>query len=223
MTDPRLDSQFERLRESPTPEGLAERLAAQLPSAVAPVRPLPPTWRRAAALFGLMLAVSVVLGFAAGGKGWRALDAMQRSSLVLVVGAGMIWLAFELSSRMSPSPRLFWNRLLPILLAPLAIVAWIALETPASGNSPLFYPICLAFTTAGVAATGWVTWRWLQRGFAPSRLSLFAATACGLAGFAAVEFFCPFVDAPHILTSHLLPALLAGAAVAWWMRRTSNS
>jgi hypothetical protein len=74
----------------------------------------------------------------------------------------------------------------------------------------------MAYTTVGVCVTTGLVSRWLRRGLvvsASARWGLAVAAAC--AGFAAVEIFCPYTGTGHILTSHLLPAAVAGAAAAF--------
>lgn len=221
MTDPRNEHNLDRelhqlsdhLRDAPAPPGLADRLAAALPAAVTPVRPLPSLAVRALVLFALVAAVALALGFGAGGHGWEALEPDQQYSLAALLAAGAVWLAWELAAQMSPAPYHRWSSLVPPAVALVAALAWIAWETPHDGDAPLFYPACLAFTAEATLAAAALAWLWLRRGFTMGRSGLALAAAVALAGFGAVQFFCPYVDAAHILTSHVLPAVAVGALV----------
>lgn len=199
----------------PSDPGLAARLVAALPAELSAVRPLPsPRWR-ALALLAIALVVAVALGFANTGKGWRALDAWQRWTLLGPVGLLACGLSWELSLRMTPGARLRWPAWQPAVIALTVVAGWACLEAPLAPMK-LFYWICILFTSAGVGMSAWALSRYLRRGLvteASTRVVL--AAAAGLVGFVAVEFFCPFVDAAHILTSHVLPGVLAGGVAAW--------
>jgi hypothetical protein len=203
-------------QHDPPPPGLAERLSAQLPGAAAPARPLPGPALRALALLAILGAVAIALGFITGGKGWRTLSNPQRLTLVLPLLAMASMLAWDLSLRMVPGSRLRAPHWLMALGVWILATAWTFTATPLVESSRLFYWICILFTSTGAAASAWALTRWLRRGFvtlASTRVVL--AAACGLAGFLAVEFFCPYVDAVHIFTSHVLPGALAGGLAAW--------
>jgi FtsH-binding integral membrane protein len=196
---------------------LAERLAASLPASVEAVQSLPNVWTRGFTLLAICGVVALVLGFVNTGKGWRTLTGEQRWTLALPLAALAFLLVAELAQRMTPGSR-FRLRPLSLVMAAFALpLVWSLTATPLVGSHKLFYWICILFTTAGVSICAWALARYLRRGYvteASTRL-LFAG-AVGLVGFTAVELFCPFVDAAHILTSHLLPGAL-GAGVAAWL------
>lgn len=198
-----------------TPPGLEERLAAALPAEMAAVRPLPGIALRTLLTFALLTLAGAGLGFLAGGKGWKAMDFEQRLALVSLLLLGGAWLSWELALRMLPAVRLLTSGAGPAAAALAAVCGWAWWLNPPGGQSRLFYAICLAYTTAGVALGFWLTRFWLRRGFrATGVFSWPIAASTGLAGFAAVQFFCPFLDAAHILTSHVAPAIAGGLLAA---------
>lgn len=221
MNEQELQRHLEKL--SP-PAGLADRLAAALPAGTPPVRPLPGAPVRTLITLLLPVLAAVALGFLAGGKGWRVLHAEQRVSLTLMIATLGAWFAWELSLRMVPAARLYTTGAVAAGVALSAAAGWAFYFTPAVVNSKLFYFICIGYTTAGVALSFWLTSLWLRRGLPrPEGFFWPMAGAAGLAGFAAVEFFCPFVDVAHIVTSHVLPAALAGLVAARLASKTKGS
>ncbi len=202
MTEPNFDLQFEKLRQR----------------GIGAVKPMPRLEVRAAILFLVMAVAALALGFGAGGKGWRALETMQRLSLAVPMAAAALWIAWDLAARMAPGSRIRVPALLPALAALAVIALWPFAAAPLHATK-LFYPACLAFTSAGSALGGFSAARFLRRGFcAAPGTTLLLAAAAGLAGFAAVEIFCPIVEGWHIVTSHVLPAALAGAVAGRYLR-----
>jgi len=205
------------------PPGLADRLAAALPARAAAVRPLPGAPQRALAFFGLLLGTAVSLGFALGGKGWHRLEAGQAAwllgpALMLLAAAAM-----ALGERMVPGARVRWRGEWLAAGAAVMMVAWTLASTQAVEQSLLFYGICLAYTSAGVLFSTWLALRCWRRGWAPGASGRWlAGGACALVGFVAVELFCPYQDTAHILSSHVLPALVAGLAAVTFFERGSR-
>ena len=217
MNESDLQRQLENLGKAALPAGLEDRLLAGLPAQVQPVRPLPGLAVRMVITLLLMAGAAVLLGFGAGGKGWRALDAEQRWSLLAMLLLFAGWFAEELSARMVPAGRLYAIGIGHVVLALAGVLGWTFFSTPYRADSKLFYLVCMGYTTAGVGVTFWLTRWWMRRGLPVVEGFCWPmAGAAGLAGFAAVELFCPYVDITHIVTSHVLPAAVAGLAVARW-------
>ncbi len=208
----------DRLREAgrtELPADIESRLLAALPTQILPVKALPGIAGRTAVTLILLIVAGVGCGFLAGGKGWRTLEPEQGLALSLVLLTLAVWLAWELALRMVPAARVTSNGAPAALLALAAAAGWAVWWTPIRADSRLFYAICLAYTSGGAAFGYWLTRRWLRRGFwTNTAFSWPIAGAAGLAGFTAVQLFCPFVDVGHILTSHVLPALVAGLVAA---------
>jgi hypothetical protein len=224
MNDQELQRQLEKLAQASPPAGLADRLAAAVPAGTAPVRPLPGLPVRTLITLALLLLAIAVMGFLTGGKGWRGLDFDQRLSLSLMLTMLTAWFAWELSLRMVPAARLYSTGAPAALAALVAAAGWAYWWTPVVANSKLFYFICIGYTTAGVAVSFWLTSRWLRRGFPQFQgFSWSIAGAVGLAGFAGVELFCPYLDVAHIVTSHIMPAVAAGLLAARMATQTKGS
>jgi len=186
-----------------------------MPPPDGPVRPLPSTPVRAGVIFAALLLTAVAFGFIAGGKGWRALGATQRLSLLapLVLLAALS--SWELAQRMIPGALIRVPAVASGMAAIVFATAWTLIATPHDEPQRLFYPICVVFTAVGAGLTAVAVSFWLRRGLMtePSTRWVLAA-AFGLAGFLAVELFCPYIDAAHILTSHALPGVAAGSIAA---------
>lgn len=204
MSEPNYERQIELLRER----------------GIAPVKPLPGTPVRALILFAIVAATAVAMGFGAGAKGWRALDAAQRLELVIPLLFAGLWIAADLAARMAPGSRIRTPSIVPAAVA-FALLATLPFALAPLRPMKLFYPACLAFTTAAVAVSGLLVSRWLRRGlFTAPGAGLLTASAVAFAGFAAVSIFCPVVEGGHILTSHVLPALVVGAVAGRYLPLT---
>jgi hypothetical protein len=213
-----IDPDYQPLRETQPPPGLAERLSAKLPSATAPARPLPSLPLRALVTLSLVALAMVGWGFSKGGRGWKALELEQQLSLVVLLVIPAALLAWDLAARMSPAPRLFWGPSRLVLPLLTAAVAWTIWATPYEGGPLLFYLPCLAFTTVGTAIGGGLLWFWQRKGYAWQRSAMPWALGSALVGFGAVELFCPYVEAAHILTSHVFPSAVVVVILHWVMR-----
>lgn len=210
MNDPDLNG---RLPVEPVPEGLEQRLRAALPAQFDAVRPLPSLSARVGITLLLLVVLVLALGLLTGGKGWHALDGLQRTALGSLLAAGLVSMAFELSLRMTPGSRLRAPAALPVLAITAAATVWVFGTVDFAEQSKLFYPICVAYTSIAALLTAWVLNRWLRRGLLTSPSRWIGAGAAGLAAFGVIQLFCPMVDVAHIVTSHLLPAAAVGAAV----------
>ncbi len=222
MTEPNFDRQLEKLRHVVPPAQWEAGMADSLAKGLEAVHPLPHPAVRASITFAMLMLVVVAIGFGAGGKGWRILTAFQTMTL-LPLTAIALWLSAELGWRMAPGSRIYLPAVLPALGALVAAVLWPFAATPLQPMK-LFYPVCIAITSVAAVALALLLAVWLRRGLftAPGAGWLLAATA-GLAGFGAVEIFCPVVEAGHIATSHVVPGVIAGAAAGlrlWrWLTR----
>jgi len=215
MNEHELNDRLRGAGQTELPPGIEGRLLAALPAQVLPVKALPGIAARTAVTLILLIAAGVGGGFLAGGKGWRTLEREQGLALSLVLLPLAVWLAWELALRMVPAARITSNGGPAAVLALAAAAGWAVWWTPMRADSRLFYAICLVYTSGGAAFGYWLTHRWLRRGcWTNTVFSWPIAGAAGLAGFTAVQLFCPFVDVGHILTSHVLPALVAGLLAA---------
>lgn len=221
MSDPRLDRELERIRAEAPPPGLEDRLTKLVPDVVAPVRPLPSLAMCTLMLCLVLLFAGIVPGVAAGAKGWKALDWAQRAGIAGVLGVSFVWLSFELARRLYPGARLRVPAMVVSLSTLAVLTAWVIAATGFQPNPILFLVACIAFTSVCALASASLVILCLRRGVivSPSSVAWLVGAATAMAGFVAVEVFCKIVETAHILTSHVLPAILVGALAGLGARR----
>jgi len=201
---------------------LLDRISDQLGTTLRPVRPMPPAWILALALFLSSTAIAVVGAAILGFYGFVSLTAAQFAWIFPVVGLAA-WGASALSSAETiPGSR---QRVTPPILLALCILAIVAVfallfHDYATAGFVHWGVRCLVAGLIEALPTGLVAWLVLRRGLAlnPGAAGLAAGTLAGLTGLAMLELHCPSHLALHVMIWHVgvVPiAALAGALIAW--------
>lgn len=212
------DRDLDRLLADSSPAGPAAReQGARARQAIlddlAPVRPLMSARTAATALAAVGIIVIVIGAYGLGVRGWQRMSAAQGFPLIGWALAGVVFASVSIGSRMAPGrPVRPWSEALwGAAFVALAVAAAALMEFHPGPKMVLGHCIGVVLATALVWGAGAAVL--LRRSWpaAPARFGLACGAAAGLTGFVVVQVFCPYLEAAHILISHVLPALAACA------------
>jgi len=204
-----------RLEDAPTTAQLRQ-IEQTLLRELRPVRPLPP----ASYLFAVMAAIfaaAVIAGaWWLGTAGLAAMSTLQAAVVLSVFTVSAITLAYSLVQRMAPGGM----QTVPARPLPIAIVAALTVvitllfsfHTQEDFWTRAWSCIRPGMTIATLSAAP--LWLVLRRGanLSPAWTGAAAGLLAGLAGAAALEIYCPNLNAWHILAAHIGTAALSAAA-----------
>ena len=216
------------LQDSPTADQLREIEKALLAD-LHPVRPLArPIYRFAALVAIFVSAVAAGISWL-GTAGLSAMSGPQAAAVLSALTVGALMLAYFLAQHMTPGRAHGAGlRVLPIAILSL-LVFLITLLFPL-WSEPDFWRAawnCIRPGAVIAALAAAPLWLILRRGaiLSPAWAGLSAGLLAGLAATAALEVYCPILNAWHILAAHVGVAGLSAAAgllFGLWRDRSSQ-
>ena len=185
---------------------LLARISDSLVSGLRPVRPRPPIWILASALFAITAAVAMAGGVALGLKGIAKLDALEVTSIFGVLGVFTWTSALHCVTEMTPGSRHRLSSGAVLAAGSLVLAGLFALLFHDYRTTRFVHQglVCLTLGLAHGLAAGLAGWLVLRRGFAvnPTAAGVAAGTLASLAGVGMLELHCPNLEALHVLVWH---------------------
>ncbi|HTP34096.1 MAG TPA: NrsF family protein [Candidatus Acidoferrales bacterium] len=207
---------------------LLARISDSLVSGLRPVRPLPPAWVLASALFAITAAVALAGGTALGLKGIARLNALEITSIFGVLGA-FTWIsAVHCVAETTPGSRRRLSSGTVLAAGSLVLAGVFALLFHDYRTTRFVHQglVCLTLGLAHGLAAGLAGWLVLRRGFAvnPMAAGLAVGTLASLAGVGMLELHCPNLETLHVVVWHtaVIPvSAFAGVLLARFIRRNN--
>lgn len=200
--------------------GLQKRIRERLLASLQPVKPLAPMSVYFAGFLAAFVLLACAVTAAMGTAGLRLMSAAQLSSIIVVLAAGAVLLAFLLAKQTAPATIQWIPTPLAVLLFGAAVLTVTTLLFPwrAPGASITLSWQCLLRVLAIAAPAAAPAWLSLRRAAALSATAKGAAigATAGLLGVAVLQFACMYQEGLHLLLWHwsgMVIASLLGALI----------
>lgn len=187
-----------------------------------PVHPLPSRTITSLTLTMILLLSAGLLAAITGWHGWFKLTPVQRTLMLLWMGAAAVVQSTVVSAAMEPGAvnlrRSAWiSGAIPVLLLsiPFGLLQWGPGEAFGS-HAWLCFLRGVANSAAVLLCAGWL----IRRGVFlwPASSGWFIGLLAGLGGLLSQELYCPVTESAHVLVAHI-GDLLAAAGTGWLVGR----